>query len=113
MRFELFGDALSPHLELPITTLRIASYMPAMCHAVLVITTIQLSPETRSRLAGLKQNPRETYDEVLNKLLSLVPSGDDEGTYRQAFRVGLLNARLDIRAGRTIEHSQLKRRLSL
>jgi hypothetical protein len=78
-----------------------------------MITTIQLAPETRERLAQLKQSPRETYDELLNKLLDLVPTGDDEGAYRAAFRVGLLNARLDIRAGRTVGHEELKRRLSL
>jgi hypothetical protein len=78
-----------------------------------MITTIQLSPATRERLARLKQSPRETYDEILNKLLDLVPTGDEEGTYRAAFRVGLLNARLDIRAGRTFGHEELKRRLNL
>ncbi|HTT26299.1 MAG TPA: hypothetical protein VMH90_04985 [Thermoplasmata archaeon] len=78
-----------------------------------MITTIQLAPETRERLAQLKQSPRETYDELLNKLLDLVPTGDDEGTYRAAFRVGLLNARLDVRAGRTVGHEELKRRLGL
>ena len=78
-----------------------------------MITTIQLSPETRERLAELKQSPRETYDELLNKLLDLVPKGDEEGEYRAAFRVGLLNARLDIRAGRTLGHDELKRRLNL
>jgi hypothetical protein len=78
-----------------------------------MITTIQLAPATRDRLARLKQSPRETYDELLNKLLDLVPTGDDEGTYRAAFRVGLLNGRLDIRAGRTVGHDELRRRLNL
>jgi hypothetical protein len=78
-----------------------------------VITTIQLAPKTRERLAQLKRTPRETYDEILNKLLDLVPTGDEEGAYRAAFRVGLLNARLDLRAGRTVGHEDLKRRLGL
>ena len=76
-------------------------------------TTIQLSPETRERLARLKASPRETYEEVLNRLLSLVPEGDSEGLYTQAFRVGLLDARLDIREGRLVDHDQVKRRLGL
>ena len=75
--------------------------------------TIQLAPETRERLARLKQSPRETYDELLNKVLDLVPTGDEEGACRAAFRVGLLNARLDIRAGRTVRHEDLKRRLGV
>jgi len=78
-----------------------------------MITTVQLAPATRARLAALKASPRETYDEVLNKLLDLVPSGDAEGRYTAAFRVGLLNARLDILRGRTVEHDDLKRRLGL
>jgi hypothetical protein len=78
-----------------------------------MITTIQVSPTTRERLAALKSSPRETYDQLLNKLLALVPRGDDEGTYTDAFRVGLLNARLDIRSGRTTSHDQVKKRLGL
>ena len=76
-------------------------------------TTIQISPATRERLSALKSSPRETYDELLNKLLSLVPHGDEEGTYTDLFRVGLFNARLDIQAGRLTPHDQVKRRLGL
>jgi hypothetical protein len=78
-----------------------------------MITTIQVTPATRERLAALKSSPRETYDELLNKLLALVPQGDDEGAYRDAFRMGLLNARLDIRSGRVTEHAQVKKRMGL
>jgi len=76
-------------------------------------TTIQLRAETRERLARLKASPRETYDEVLDRLLALVPEGDNEGLYTQAFRVGLLDAMLDIREGRLVDHGQVKRRLGL
>ncbi|MFZ1023173.1 MAG: hypothetical protein WAN87_03460 [Thermoplasmata archaeon] len=78
-----------------------------------MITTIQVTPTTRERLAALKSSPRETYDELLNKLLALVPQGDDEGAYSDAFRMGLLNARLDIRYGRVTPHAQVKKRLGL
>ncbi len=78
-----------------------------------MITTIQVTPATRERLAALKSSPRETYDELLNKLLALIPRGDEEGTYRDAFRMGILNARLDIRAGRVTDHEQVKKRLGL
>ncbi len=76
-------------------------------------TTIQLSSETRERLSRLKSGRRETYDEVLNKLLALVPEGDEEGPFTQVFRVGLLNARLDLKEGRVIEHERVKKRLGL
>ena len=76
-------------------------------------TTIQLTEATRERLARLKSRPRDTYEEVLNRLLSLVPEGDDEGLYTQAFRVGLLDAMLDVREGRLVDHDRVKRRLGL
>jgi hypothetical protein len=76
-------------------------------------TSIQISTATRERLVALRSSPRETYDEILNKLLALVPRGDEEGTYTDPFRIGLLNARLDIRSGRTTEHDQVKKRLAL
>ena len=78
-----------------------------------MITTIQLSPSTRQRLAALKATPRETYDELLNKLIALVPDGDDEGLYTDSFRIGLLSARLDVRARRVTNHGLVKKRLGL
>jgi len=76
-------------------------------------TTIQLDEETRNKLARLKSTPRETYDEILNKLLALVPEGDEEGRYTQAFRVSLLEARLDIKEGRMVPLRVAKKRLGL
>ncbi len=78
-----------------------------------MITTIQLRPETRARLAALKGDSRETYDGILNKLLALIPEGDDEGLYSQAFRLGLLEARLDIKEGRLVDNRMVKQRLGL
>ena len=76
-------------------------------------TSIQISPETRDKIARLKGSSRETYDEVLGKLAELIPSGDDEGAYSDAFRVGLMNARLGLKAGRVVSHAELKQRLGL
>lgn len=76
-------------------------------------TTIQIFPETRVRLAQLKSSERETYDQLLNKLLQLVPEGDEEGKYTEEFRIGLLNAKLDLKQGRVIPHETLKRKLGL
>ena len=76
-------------------------------------TSIQIDSKTRAKLAKLKSGPRETYDDLLNKLMSLIPEGDDEGRYTDEFRLGLLEARLDVKAGRTIPHGEMKRRLGL
>lgn len=76
-------------------------------------TSIQILPMTRKKLANLKQSPRETYDELLNKLLELIPEGDEEGVYTSEFRLGLLNARLDLKNKRAISHSELKKSLGI
>ena len=76
-------------------------------------TTIQVSEKTGERLARLKSSPRETYDELLGKLLTLIPEGDEEGRYTESFRVGLLNARLDVKEGRLTDHREVKKRLGL
>ena len=76
-------------------------------------TTIQIDTETRERLTHLKTNPRETYDEILNRLMALVPAGDDEGKYTDAFRMGLLSAKCDVRTGQLVDNSEIKKRLGL
>ncbi len=76
-------------------------------------TTIQVNESTRDRLARLKSDPRETYDELLRKLMALIPEGDAEGQYTEAFRVGLLNARLEVRSGRLTNHAKVKKQLGL
>ena len=76
-----------------------------------MVVGVRLTPATRARLASLNGDSRESYDSVLNKLLDLVPRGDSEGPYTQAFRIGLMSARLDLLRGRTVEHSLIKRRL--
>lgn len=43
-----------------------------------MITTIRIDPAARERLAALKSSSQEAYDEFLNKLLSLIPLGDEE-----------------------------------
>jgi hypothetical protein len=77
----------------------------------MAITTIQLDAATRDRLARLKGN--ETYDGLLNKLLALVPEGDEEGKYTDSFRMGLLQAKLDIKEGRVVPDDVVRRRLGL
>lgn len=85
-----------------------------MCHSIgMGTTSIQIDSKTRAKLARLKSGPRESYDELLNKLMSLIPEGDDEGPYADEFRLGLMEARLDVKEGRTIGHDVMKRRLGL
>lgn len=79
----------------------------------MAVTTIQVRSDTRERLARLKAYPRETFDDLLVRLLALIPEGDEEGPYTDAFRLGLLEARAEIRAGRLSDHADVKKRLGL
>ena len=79
----------------------------------MVYTSIQIAPETRERLAKLKSNERETYDELLNALIDLVPSGDDEGEYSDEFKASLLRSLVDIRHGRVHSMDEVKKQLGI
>ena len=76
-------------------------------------TTIQIDVATRERLAGMRSYGRETYDELLNTLLELVPSGDDEGKYTPEFRASLVRGLSDIRNGRTHSSGEVRKILGL
>jgi len=76
-------------------------------------TTIQIDSETRDRLTKLKAYARGTYDELLNALLDLVPSGDDEGEYTDEFRASLFRGLIDIKHGRTYSADEVRKRLGL
>ncbi len=76
-------------------------------------TTIQIDPATRESLARLKSSPRETYDELLRKFLSLIPEGDEDGAYTDDFRSGLLESMVQARTGDTLSADEVKRRLGL
>jgi hypothetical protein len=79
----------------------------------MAITTIQLPKETQKKLAGFKSVPGQTYGEVIEIFMSLIPEGDEEGKYTPEFRASLLRGLLDDRAGRYKTHDQVKRELGL
>lgn len=76
-------------------------------------TTIQISVETRERLAKLKTYERETYDEILNALIGLLPSGDDEGEYTEEFKASMMRALVDIKHGRVHSIQDVRKKLGL
>ena len=79
----------------------------------MVYTSIQISPKTREMLSKLKSNKRETYDELLQMLIGLVPTGDDEGEYTDEFRASLLRSLSDIKHGRTYSMEETKKKLGI
>ncbi|MFH1307155.1 MAG: hypothetical protein ABIH83_05900 [Candidatus Micrarchaeota archaeon] len=64
-------------------------------------TTIQISKETRVKLSKLRKYSRQTYDEIINSLLDLVPDGDGEGKYKHSFRTSIIKGMSDVKKGRT------------
>lgn len=65
-------------------------------------TTIQLSQEMKRVLEGMKLHPRETYEEVLERLL------EDLQELNEQTKKEIEQAIRDIKAGRYRTHQQLK-----
>jgi hypothetical protein len=76
-------------------------------------TTVRVSESTREKIEALKEHKRESVDEVLNKLLALVPEGDGEGKYTEEFRAGLLKSFVESKMGKTYSLSEVKKKLGL
>lgn len=77
------------------------------------VTTIQVDTRTRTKLAALKTNPSETYDQTINRLMLLVPEGDDEGAYTDAFRAELFESLVESALGLGIPHEKAMKMLGL
>lgn len=76
-------------------------------------TTIQINVNTRKRINNLKNTLRQTYDEILNSLLDLVPGGDDEGKYTDEFKASIIRGLTDIKHGRTRSVEEVKQTLGI
>ena len=74
-------------------------------------TTIQLENSTKDKLKALKAYKRESFDDILNKLLYLIPKGDDEGEYTDDFRAGLLEAHYEAKKGEYVTSEKLGKEL--
>ncbi len=73
-------------------------------------TSIQLQPGTKARLDELKDHPRETYDDVVNRLIQCAI--DDEPLSEEAL-ADMAAALDDIKSGRTYTHEQVKQELGI
>ena len=87
-----------------------------MCTSVLggiLYATVRLKEKTKNSLEFLKENKRESFDTLVNKLITLVPKGDEEGEYTNTFRASLLQGLYEVKSGETISHADLKKELGL
>ena len=63
----------------------------------MAMTTVQLRPETKEKLDNLKIHPRETYDELIDRLADA--AYDDEELSDEEI-AGIKESEEDIKAGR-------------
>ena len=68
-------------------------------------TTIQLSKEMKKTLEGMKLHPRESYEEVIDRLL------EDLRELNEQTKRDIEQAIREIKAGRYRTHDQLKAEL--
>jgi len=64
----------------------------------MAMTTVQLRPETKEKLDGLKIHPRETYDELIDRLADAAYDDEELSVDEIA---AFKESEGDIRAGRT------------
>jgi predicted transcriptional regulator len=68
---------------------------------MMATSTIQLTAELKEELAAMKLHPRESYQEVLERVLEDLRALDEK-TRRE-----LRRAEAEIRRGRSVKHEQL------
>ncbi|MGI0047067.1 MAG: DUF7557 family protein [Nitrosotalea sp.] len=75
-------------------------------------TSIQIEKETKEHLDKLKSHPRETYNEVLDRIIHIVSQQKKEELSQQAIK-DIEKSLAEIKAGKVSSHKDVKRRLGL
>ena len=73
----------------------------------MTISTIQVKEGTKKTLQSMKLHPRETYEEVIERMI------EDLSELNEETRTEIEEARKEIEAGRFVTHEQLKKDLGL
>lgn len=78
-------------------------------------TTIAVQKATLQKLLAFKEYSRESYDEILNKLIALVSmaKSDSEGGLSAQTRSEIIRAREEMGAGRGVRTKELMKRLGI
>lgn len=74
-----------------------------------MVTTIQLEKKTKAKLEKMKNFPRESYDDVVNRLLNVA----EEETLSDKAIKDLEDALNDVKNQRLVSHRQVKRKYGL
>lgn len=73
-------------------------------------TTIQIDKKVRDKLKQLKIHPRESYNNVIERLIEL---RTDEGELSEDTIRDIEKSLEDVRAGRTLSMNEVKKRLKM
>jgi predicted CopG family antitoxin len=76
-----------------------------------MVTSIQLENKTKIRLDKMKTFPKESYNDVVKRLLNVAE--DDEGILSNQTIKDLEKALAEVKSGKTLPHSQVKRKYGL
>ncbi len=76
-----------------------------------MVTSIQLENKTKSKLDKIKVFPKESYDNVVNRLINVAE--DDEGVLSDRTIKDLEEALVQVKKGKVLSHSQVKKKLGL
>jgi predicted transcriptional regulator len=77
-------------------------------------TTVQINMETKKRLLKFKEYARETYDEIINKLMSIVESiKEEEEEFTDETIRSIERGRKDIKKGKFYTTKQLLKELGV
>jgi len=78
-----------------------------------VYTTILLHKETKDHLALLKDYSKESYEEVINKLITIYEKLKSEGELSAETKKDIETARAQIKAGKGVSTKELMKDLGL
>lgn len=76
-----------------------------------MVTSIQLENKTKTRLDKMKAFPKESYNDVVNRLINVIE--DDEGILSKQAIKDIEEGLADIKAGRVYTSDQVKKKLGL
>jgi hypothetical protein len=77
-------------------------------------TTVQLEKGTKEKLAEMREYSRETYDEIVNKLIKIAELVQgDEGELTEEAKKAIARGRADFKAGRSKPLTQVIKELGL
>ena len=76
-------------------------------------TTVLIHKETRNKLATLKEYAKESYDEIINKLITVFEKLKSEGELTEETKKDIEIARKQIREGKGMSTKELIAELDL